>query len=102
MFGFALTRSITTDALAQRMHAPNTLLLDVREPAEYRAGHIAGAKNIPLRRIATYTPPAGKQLYVICHSGTRSKRAYKLLHQNGVDVTNVRGGMIAWKGTVRR
>ncbi|WP_125571703.1 rhodanese-like domain-containing protein [Lacticaseibacillus songhuajiangensis] len=102
MFGLHRLHTITTDDLTQRLQNPQALLLDVREPAEYRAGHIAKAKNVPLRRIADYTPPADKQLYVICRSGDRSKQAARILQRAGVDVINVRGGMLTWKGTVRR
>lgn len=74
-------------------------VIDVREPQEFRGGHIPGAKNVPLRKVDQYTP-AGK-VYVICQSGMRSKKAAKILMKNGVDVVNVRGGMMAWKGSVR-
>ncbi|MFD1393784.1 rhodanese-like domain-containing protein [Lacticaseibacillus jixianensis] len=98
MFGFSPVHSITPQALAQQLRAPGAQLLDVREPSEYRAGHIAGAKNVPLARIGSYTPPANAKLYVICRSGARSKRAYKQLQARGLDVTNVAGGMLAWQG----
>ncbi len=39
-------------------------------------------------------------LYVICHSGVRSKMAAKKLKKKGYDVVNVQGGMSAWTGKV--
>lgn len=39
-------------------------------------------------------------LYVICHSGVRSKMAAKKLKKKGYDVINVRGGMSAWTGKI--
>jgi len=48
----------------------------------------------------SYTPATKETLYVICHSGVRSKLAAKKLKKNGYDVINVRGGMSAWTGKV--
>jgi rhodanese-related sulfurtransferase len=102
MFGlFSKVQSITPAQLRVKLRDRHNVLLDVREPAEYRAGHIAQAKNVPLRRIGSYTPPANTHVFVICQSGARSKQAYKILHRQGVDVTNVSGGMMAWKKEVR-
>ncbi|WJP97838.1 rhodanese-like domain-containing protein [Macrococcus bovicus] len=71
-------------------------LLDVRTPAEFQAGHIRGAKNVPLTEIQHYQNK--DQVYVICQSGMRSKRAAQILSDKGIDVVNVRGGMSAWAG----
>jgi rhodanese-related sulfurtransferase len=102
MFGlFSKVQSITPAQLRPKLRDRHNLVLDVREPAEYRAGHIANAKNVPLRRISSYTPPADTKLFVICRSGSRSKQAYKILHREGFDVTNVAGGMLAWQQEVR-
>lgn len=99
MFGlFSPVQSITPNELTAQLHTRGTQLLDVREPTEFRAGHIAGAKNVPLGRIAAYVPPTHTKLFVICRSGARSKRAYKQLKARGLDVTNVAGGMLAWQG----
>ena len=74
--------------------------LDVRTPMEFRRGHIKNAKNVPLTEIGSYTPTTKETLYVICHSGVRSKMAAKKLKKKGYDVINVRGGMSAWTGKV--
>ncbi|MEL1206341.1 rhodanese-like domain-containing protein, partial [Staphylococcus epidermidis] len=51
MFGlFSPVQSITPNELTAQLHTHGTQLLDVREPTEFRAGHIAGAKNVPLGR----------------------------------------------------
>ena len=72
----------------------------MRTPTEFRIGHIKNAKNVPLTEIAAYTPATNETLYVICHSGVRSKMAAKKLKKKGYDVINVRGGMSAWAGDV--
>ncbi len=94
---FTKIDSISTSELEAKLKEP-IQLLDVRTPTEFRKGHIKNAKNIPLTEIGSYTPATKETLYVICHSGVRSKMAAKKLKKKGYDVINVRGGMIAWTG----
>ena len=94
---FTKIDSISTSELEAKLKEP-IQLLDVRTPSEFRKGHIKNAKNIPLTEIGSYTPATKETLYVICHSGVRSKMAAKKLKKKGYDVINVRGGMIAWTG----
>ncbi len=94
---FTKIDSISTSELEAKLKEP-IQLLDVRTPTEFRKGHIKNAKNIPLTEIGSYTPATKETLYVICHSGIRSKMAAKKLKKKGYDVINVRGGMIAWTG----
>lgn len=96
---FTKIDSISTSELEQKLKE-KIQLLDVRTPSEYRRGHIKGAKNVPLNEIAGYTPATNETLYVICHSGVRSKMAAKKLKKKGYDVINVQGGMSAWTGKV--
>lgn len=95
---FKTVPSISTSELEKNL-AEKPVIIDVRETHEFQGGHIPGAKNVPLGKIASYTP-AGKT-YVICQSGMRSKKASKLLMKQGYDVVNVRGGMSSWTGTKR-
>ena len=98
MFHLLFTKidSISTSELEAKLREP-IQLLDVRTPMEFRRGHI---KNVPLSEIGSYTPATKETLYVICHSGVRSKMAAKKLKKKGYDVINVRGGMSAWTGKV--
>ena len=98
MFHLLFTKidSISTSELESKLREP-IQLLDVRTPMEFRRGHI---KNVPLSEIGSYTPATKETLYVICHSGVRSKMAAKKLKKKGYDVINVRGGMSAWTGKV--
>lgn len=98
MLFFNRIPSLSTKELAQKL-PQKPLILDVREPYEFEAGHIPGAKNVPLGKVASYKTE--KPVYVICQSGMRSKRAAKLLKANGIDVTNVAGGMANWTGPVK-
>lgn len=77
-------------------------ILDVREADEYANGHIHNAQFLPLSQIqenAASLDPA-QQYYVICHSGARSAMASQYLADLGYKITNVMGGMSAWRGEV--
>jgi rhodanese-related sulfurtransferase len=79
------------------------VVLDVREPHEWAAGHIEGAVHIPLADIPARVgelDPSVRTL-VVCHLGGRSARATQWLHAQGHDVTNIAGGMDAWEGAGR-
>ncbi|RMH59764.1 MAG: rhodanese-like domain-containing protein [Candidatus Hydrogenedentota bacterium] len=79
---------------------PFDLILDVRTPKEYAAGHIPGAINIPLRRLLS-EPHAElrpeKKILVYCRSQKRSTHALVALRIAGFDnVWELRGGYRAW------
>jgi rhodanese-related sulfurtransferase len=77
-------------------------IVDVREPAEFRAGHIPGAKLIPLGQLAGRTGeiPRDRRVVCVCRSGRRSAAAVRLLRSLGVDAYNLHGGMRDWPGRV--
>lgn len=87
---------------AERIPA-EAVLLDVREPDEWQAGHVAGAVHIPLADLPARLDelPAGGRLVVVCRSGVRSARAVAWLAQNGHDALNLDGGMVAWAAAGR-
>lgn len=93
-------KSITTTELEELLTKRKITLLDVRTAQEYRGGHIKETRNFPLSNIATYQGKKSESVYVICHSGMRSKRAASVLTKKGYDVVNVRGGMMAYKGKI--
>ena len=74
------------------------VLLDVRTPKEFEAGHLPGAKNIPVQELAqaldTVGPPRAR-VVVYCHLGHRSAAAASLLTRAGFDVCDL-GPMSAW------
>lgn len=80
---------------------PGIKILDVREDDEYRlGGHIPGAQSLPLSGFPEATTDLSKEesYYVICQSGSRSSMACSFLGERGYKVTNVMGGMSAWRG----
>lgn len=75
------------------------VVVDVREPAEWRAGHVAGAKHIPLARVGASLDsiPRDRPVILVCASGMRSARAARLLVDAGYpEVYNLRGGWRAF------
>lgn len=102
MFGlFQSIPSISTKELETLLTTQHITLLDVRNPGEYRGGHIQKANNVPLNKITTYKGKNTEPVYVICQSGMRSKNAAKQLKKMGYNVVNVRGGMNQWTGKIR-
>lgn len=76
-------------------------VIDVREPEEYLgpAGHIDGARLIPLGHLAARMGEiaSDKPLVTVCRSGGRSAQAWIMLRRAGFDrVANLAGGMLAW------
>lgn len=93
-------RTITTTELENKVQDKSTVLLDVRTAQEYTRGHIKEARLFSLDRIHTYEGKKDKSVYLICHSGARSKRATKILKAKGYDAISVKGGMLAWHGKI--
>jgi rhodanese-related sulfurtransferase len=92
-------RMITTAELKKELGKKDVQYVDVRTPAEFRANHIRGFKNIPLHELPKRANELSKEkeVIVICQSGMRSTKASRLLKKLGFEhVTNVKGGMNAW------
>ncbi len=99
LFGGNDEQAVSVSEAQQQLTAGKAHLIDVREPAEWREGHIAGATHIPLGDLAQRleTLPRDQPLLLFCRSGNRSGRATKLLQQHGfTQARNVSGGVIAW------
>lgn len=85
-------------AQASELQRGGAILLDVREDAEWQAGHVPGARHIPLSRLPSRMGdlPARRQVITVCRSGARSRRAASMLAKDGRDVANLAGGMLGW------
>ena len=80
------------------------LLVDVRTPAEYAAGHIPSAINIPYQNIGRDLPESAEDtiLVVYCRSGRRSGIAFNTLRSQGYDQIVDFGGIVRWRGDLER
>ena len=87
------------DAYRRLQADPRTVIVDVRQPVETRAGSVPGAVLIPLTdfggRMAEL--PRDRPILTICRSGHRSPLAARQLKRAGYQVTNVDGGTMAWE-----
>ncbi len=74
------------------------LLIDVREPSEWDAGHAPMASLIPLAELPDHVDelPRERLIICVCRSGGRSFRAASFLKENGFDTVNLTGGMLGW------
>ncbi|MGL4609731.1 MAG: TSUP family transporter [Trueperaceae bacterium] len=103
IFGFTLLLVLTSNRESISVREVPTLqgdsvVIDVREIDEFREGHVAIAKNIPLSQLEQRISevPRDKKVYVICRSGRRSGLALKTLRQASYkNIRAVRGGMLA-------
>ncbi len=72
-------------------------VIDVREPDEWQESHIPWAIHVPLGTVPDHLDLFdGTPTYVVCRSGGRSGRACEFAADQGLDTTNVVGGMLAW------
>ena len=98
-------RQITMEEAAKRMEQePAAIILDVRRPDEYQAGHIPGAINIPNETIGSEAlpqlPDKDQTILVYCRSGNRSKQASEKLAALGYTQALEFGGILDWTGQV--
>jgi rhodanese-related sulfurtransferase len=94
---------ITVEQVQEKIKAEEELiLLDVRTGHEFEGplGHISGAVLIPISELESRLDEIGKykdkELIVYCKYGGRSKRATKILREQGFDAVNMVGGILAW------
>ncbi|MFD1661571.1 rhodanese-like domain-containing protein [Streptomyces caeni] len=92
-----MAREVTLETFAAAW-ADGGLVVDVREAYEYAAGHVPGARFMPLSTVLDRSAelPAERRVYVICASGNRSKTATDWMRSRGVDAYSVAGGTRGW------
>lgn len=90
-------REIDIDQVASALES-GACVIDVREPAEYVAGHVPGALSIPMGRLTSRLDELDRSapVHLICASGNRSGAMADVLVAQGFDAVNVLGGTTAW------
>lgn len=98
--------TITSQELRTEIDAAGKpVVVDLREPELYRAGHVPGAQNIPFdlfqQRMNELRPDA--RIVLVCHTGQMGDISGTLLAQQGyAKVSNLKGGMAAWDGRIEK
>ncbi|HEY3073925.1 MAG TPA: rhodanese-like domain-containing protein [Burkholderiales bacterium] len=86
----------------QLINREDALVVDVRDPGEFAAGHVLGAKNLPLARLESPGADLAKRkdrpVIVYCDGGERAAKAAAALKRQGFTrVVNLSGGISAWQ-----
>lgn len=96
-----MIKSVDAKTAKEWLSKNEAIIVDVREPGEYAAIHIAGAKLIPIGTINNEKLPElnNKKLIIHCHLGRRGETACEklLLGNSNLDIYNLEGGITAWE-----
>jgi len=85
------------DDIKKGLQDGSILLVDVREPHEFDAGHIPGAVSHPLSAFDPSSLPEGKRVVFTCQAGVRSARALEFAQAAGRDIhEHYKGGFKDW------
>ena len=98
----AATAGLSPSAAVLLMNREKAVVVDVCDAAEFAAGHITGAKHVPLAELETKLPTTVKNknlpLILVCQSGARSARAMAIAKKLGyAQAQSLGGGLTAWK-----
>ncbi len=98
----ATAGGLSAAAAVQLINRERAVVVDVSETGEFAAGHVGGAKNVPLgqfeQRLPEVVKNKGVPLILVCASGIRAKRALAAAKKLGYDKAQVlAGGLKAWK-----
>ncbi len=93
---------LTPAGAVQLINRERAVVIDVCEPAEYQAGHVGGARSIPLAELEAKLPGAVKNkatpLVLVCASGMRSGRAVAIARKLGYEnAQSLAGGLKSWR-----
>ena len=90
---------LSPEEAAQRLADGGVDLIDVREQYEWDAGHIDGARHVPVHDLAALAPELapGRAVVFVCRVGGRSGMATDAFRRAGFDAWNLSGGVLAWE-----
>ena len=99
---FSRSKEVAVTAAVQLINRRDAHIVDVREPNEFKAGHLPNARNVPLGKIEegakVLEKYKTKPILMVCQTGARSGQAAgKLRNQGFAEVVTLAGGMNAWQ-----
>ncbi len=99
---FSGVAALTPYAATQKLNSGNAIFIDVREDAEYKAGHVLNARNMPVNgldnRLHELDKFKEKDVVVYCENGMRASKATSKLRKNGFsNLFTLAGGLTAWE-----
>ena len=104
VFSDTVTQLSQASFLDQSNKEADRLVLDVRSPQEFAAGHIPGAVNVPYtdieNQLEKLAPYQSKPIVIYCRSGRRAEIAAAILHKsNFLKLAHLEGDMLAWEAS---
>jgi rhodanese-related sulfurtransferase len=92
---------LTPETVAELLARDAIQVVDVREPYEREAGHVAGSRHVPLADLtaAAASIDPSRPVVFVCRVGGRSAMAAWSFARAGYDAHNLDGGMVAWVGS---
>ncbi len=102
VFREAAGGSLTAARAVQLINREKAVVVDVSEPDEFAAGHVGGAKNVPLGQLEERLPQVVKNktvpLVLVCAKGARAQRAVAVAKKLGYEKAEaLAGGLKAWR-----
>ena len=96
MIAANVARGDTQLAQWEDVDSTEALILDVRQPSEFKKGHLEKAVNIPLPELRARLEelPRDCEIWAYCRSGQRSYYAARIFSQYGFDAKNITGGFL--------
>jgi len=99
LLSFLFPASTSAQEAHEALKLREAVLIDVREPREWKAGRAPGSRNVPLSRLGVRIGELSpdRRYIVVCRSGSRSRSATAQLRKAGLDAVNLKGGMHGWQ-----
>lgn len=92
-----MEQDLSPQQVAQLAERGDVTLVDVREPYEWEAGRLAGARHVPLERLGEVARELDGTIVFYCRVGGRSAMAADAFRAAGLPAHNLAGGLLAWE-----